>query len=189
MLPLQLISWGETELLWNLNSAPKSLLVAIKRETLIWHNLRACSSDGQPGLHKYKSIFPGKNSFWSLKVFLKGRFFRNELYYFHCVWPLPREGRASYDSCIGCLVKRGRCTIICLHYAVYAPSYASTMQCMYHHMPPLCSVCAIICLHYHTAHPLSASSIICQTSCMCRAPNRVAKSDLNCTEQYFVTKN
>ena len=120
MLPLQLISWGE--LLSNLNSAPKSLLVAIKRETLIWHNLRACSSDGQPGLHKYKSIFPGKNSFWSLKVFLKGRFFRNELYYFHCVWPLPREGRASYDSCIGCLVKRGRCTIICLHYGTPTPS-------------------------------------------------------------------
>ena len=42
---------------------------------------------------------------------------------------------------------------------------------VHHHMPPLCSVCTIICLHYHTAHPLSASSIICQTSCMCRAPN------------------
>ena len=77
------------------------------------------------------------------------------------VWFLHRlsrkEGSVHHHMPPLCSV----CTIICLHYAVYVPSYASTMQCMRHHMPPLSHRTPTICLIYNLPNVLHVPSSKC----------------------------
>lgn len=141
------VKLGRRQIVTNLHS-PQNLFcwTSNRRETLIWHNLPARSSDVQLGLHKYKSIFSsrlvfccqGSNFFVNLNNFVK-------LYYFHRVWPLPREGRAL----VWFLHRVSR------KEAAAPPSYASTTT---------------ICIIYNLPNPLHPLQMWRKPNVFCKQP-------------------